>query len=83
MVWDTERVWTVRFLLTCNALIQSHCVESLLIVMVWDTERVWTVRSLLTCNGWDMERVWTVRSLLTCNGLGYREGADCKVLTDM
>ena len=36
MVWDTERVRTVRSLLTCNG---------------WDMERVWTVRSLLTCNG--------------------------------
>ena len=36
MFWHTERVRTLRFLLTCNGL---------------DMERVWTVRFLLTCNG--------------------------------
>ena len=30
MFWHTERVRTVRSLLTCNALTQSDCVESLL-----------------------------------------------------
>ena len=30
MFWHMERVRTLRFLLTCNALTQSDCVKSLL-----------------------------------------------------